>query len=72
MITLYLLAMLAGLLAAGITATHASEVREMYMLYALEFDLGEYMIITRKTPTPFPLFGTELAWMVPGTISADR
>jgi len=43
----------------------------MYMLYALEFDLGEYLIIRRKTPTSFPLFGTESAWMVPGTVNSE-
>ena len=43
----------------------------MYLLYALEFDLGEYIIITRKTAAPFPLFGTESAWMVPGTLDSD-
>jgi len=43
----------------------------MYMLYALEFDLGEYMIIRRKTLAPFPLCGTESVWIVPGTVSED-
>ena len=72
MFTLYLLAVLTGFrrgLASA--ATDTVEVRQMYMLYALEFDLGEYMIITRKTPAPFPLCGTESAWIVPGTVSED-
>jgi len=46
-------------------------MRQMYMHYAPEFDLGEYIVVTRETPTPFPLFGTEWAWMVPGTINSE-
>jgi hypothetical protein len=55
-----------------LTATHAAEVRQMFVLYLPVEDIRKYVIMTRSKQFGLAgMYDNESAWMVRGTVSAD-